>query len=85
MRVLSCVTALLISGCITPGLKEPDIFIYTIESPSSLYGTNTLDPSKDDQIGIIDAIGFQCVSPNGFGKIKSHHEIIHRRLNEKAK
>jgi len=83
VKKLVSLLALFLTSCITtPGIKEPDIFIYTIVSSKELDGENTYDPQKQETISIIDAIGFQCTPPKATATIKSHHEILHKRLNK---
>lgn len=64
-------------------MKEPDIFIYTIVDDKNLHGENSIDSSKKDNRSTLDSIGFQCVSPHGYGRVEAHHETLHEVLNEK--
>jgi len=73
-----------LSSCKTPGMAEPEIFICVIEDDKNLHCTYT-DESKEKDVTIIDAIGFMCVSPKGFAITKTHHEALHRALNEAEK
>jgi len=72
-----------ISNCQTPGLEEPDVTICTIITDKLIACENIIDPSKSFDIDIIDGIGLQCVSPNDYASLKTHHEAIHRELNKK--
>lgn len=93
MKAVILVMALLmltgISSCQTPGLEEPDIFICTItlnEQNTQLIGD--CEHSLTQEHVVLDQfklIGFQAVSPKGFAKIKTHHEVLHKELNEDKK
>ena len=76
--------ALGLSSCRTPGMNEPEIFVCTIEDDKSLYCVHTSE-EKDAELSVVDAIGYQCVSPKAFGIMKTHHEALHRALNEKRR
>lgn len=78
-------TALLISGCITPGMEEPDVWICVIVDDVSLTCHHSLDKETRREVDLIDAIGYQCVTPTGYAKIKTHHQILHDELNKKKK
>lgn len=73
---------LLLTHCKTPGLEEPDVVTCSIVEENRAECFN-----KDgDSVGwfyTIDMIGFQCVSPADYAKIKTHHEVLHRELNKK--
>jgi hypothetical protein len=64
-------------------MAEPDIFICTIIDMAELDCVNTLDERIVKRVSLIDGIGYQCVSPKSFSKMKSHHEILHKELNKK--
>lgn len=79
---LSTLTA--ISSCqLTPGIEEPATFLCTILDDREMDCVHTYDPNTVKKLSLIDGIGFTCVSPKGFGDIKSHHEILHEELNQK--
>jgi hypothetical protein len=44
---------------------------------------HTFNDNTRHDISNIDAIGYQCVSPETFATLKLHHETIHKKANEK--
>lgn len=82
MKVLKLIlVSLFLSSCIsTPGIEEPIIMVYVIKSDGT---GECLDKEVCPKpiLSQTDMIGYQCVSPNGAAKIKSHHEVLHRELN----
>lgn len=68
-----------------PGIEEPAIFICTIIDNTVLECVHTYDDSLRKDISIIDAIGFQCVSPNSFATIKTHHDVIHSLVKKNGR
>ena len=44
---------------------------------------HTSDPNMDPiELPVLDAIGYQCVSPRAFGEILNHHEALHLYIEE---
>lgn len=71
-----------ISSCqITPGMEEPSTYICTIIDDKVMECVHTYDPNTRYDITLIDGIGYQCLGPGAYGKIKTHHEVLHKELN----
>lgn len=71
-----------VSSCQSPGLKEPDIFICTLIDLETLDCVNSLDRSITRTIPLDLSIGSQCIFPEDYATLKSHHSILHKSLNE---
>ena len=81
-KILSLVILTLIpSGCVTPGMEEPSLFVYTI-TDKGLSGYHSDNSNERREITFVDGIGFTCVSPDGQAQIKTHHQILHEELNK---
>jgi len=82
LRVLLVSLSAISAGCLSsPGIDEPVILVYVLKSD----GTGECYPKDicpSPAKSAIDMIGHQCVSPNSAAKINSHHEILHRQLND---
>ena len=77
--------ALVASSCITtPGIKEPSVFICQIVNMNEMDCVYLDDETKNITIPLVEGFGFECVSPKDLAKIKTHHEILHKRLNKDA-
>jgi hypothetical protein len=73
-----------ISSCqITPGMAEPSIYVCTIIDGQEMDCSHVYDPGKIKKINVMDAIGYQCVSPNAYAEMDTHHEVMHKELNRK--
>lgn len=71
-----------VSRCQSRGIKEPDIFICTIIDLKTLDCVNSLDRSLTRTIPLNTSIGSQCVFPEDYATLKSHHSLLHKSLNE---
>ena len=75
-----------VNSCVvTPGVAEPDIYICTILDDKILECQNSYDPNTRHDMTLINAIGYQCVSPKATGILETHHDIVHKQLNEALK
>ena len=81
-KVVSSLTALLTASCITtPGMEEPSAFYCTIISPDEAE-CRLSDGDYVTNMKIVDLIGYIGVRPKAFSSLMSHHEILHRELNQ---
>lgn len=72
---------LTIPNCKSPGIDEPIALIYVIRSD----GTAECYPKEicpHESRPVDDMIGFQCAGPRAAAEINTHHDILHRALNE---
>lgn len=67
----------------TPGMEEPSTYIYTV-TDKGLSGYHSMNPQDRKDISFIDSIGYTCVSPEGQAQMKTHHEVLHKELNERS-
>lgn len=70
----------ILSGCVTPGMEEPEIFecsviIDNAECVNRKTGETLIIP-------ITKLSGFVCVPPEDYADIKNHHDALHKELNE---
>lgn len=89
MKAVSLALALFlltgISSCQTPGLEEPALFNCAIVDVNEIHCFHNYDSRYDKKITVIEALGYQCVSPKDYAKIKTHHEVLHVELNKANK
>lgn len=70
-----------ISSCETsPGVAEPSTFICLYEG-DQFSCVHTYDNNARKFLPPVEGIGYQCIHPDGYADIKTHHEILHRELN----
>lgn len=72
-----------ISSCSTSGMKEPDVYVCTIIDLDVAECVRSSNTGDNHDISIVDLIGYQCVAPDDYAKIKTHHEALHKALNKK--
>lgn len=72
------------SSCQTPGLAEPEAVVCTI-SPSNIQDCTNSVTGEETQVPSGDMIGWQAVSPHDYGRIKTHHQVLHDELNKDNK
>ena len=83
VSLLIALTSVSCASCISsPGMDEPQIAICTIINPESLDCVYPDVPGSEFSLSMVDAIGFMAVRPKGFSALISHHEILHRELNQ---
>jgi hypothetical protein len=63
-------------------MDEPQIAYCQIVSLEKLECQYPDIPGSDFDLKMIDAIGFIAVRPKGLSALSSHHEILHRELNQ---
>jgi hypothetical protein len=63
-------------------MDEPQVAVCTIINPSSLDCVYPDVPGSEFSLSMVDAIGFMAVRPKGYSALASHHEILHRELNQ---
>lgn len=74
------------SSCqITEGLEEPSIYVCTVIDTSEVDCVHVYDPNNVKKLSIVDVIGYQCVSPNAYATLDTHHEVLHKELARKKK
>ena len=74
------------SSCqITPGMAEPSIYVCTVIDTTEVDCVHVYDPNNVKKLSIIDVVGYQCVSPNAYSELDTHHEILHKELARKKK
>lgn len=74
------------SSCqVNEGIAEPDTYICTIIDDKVMECVHTYDPNTRKDISIIDGIGYQCISSSGYGKIKTHHDVLHDEITRLRK
>lgn len=79
--IVSSFVSLSINGCKTPGIEEPDVLICSIIQSNIAECFDREGDSKGFYY-TIDMIGWQCVSPEAYADLKTHHQILHRELNQ---
>lgn len=86
LKAVNLVIALMSVSCASclksPGIDEPQIAVCTIISPESLDCVYPDIPGSEFSMSMVDAIGFMAVRPKGFAALVSHHDVIHRELNQ---
>ena len=86
-KVVILFVALSFNACKSPGLEEPKILQCSIlyEPLVELYQAECFDNEGNfvRTFSIFDMISYICVSPEDYAKVKTHHEILHRELNDK--
>ena len=74
----------MITACNTiPGVEEPDIYICSLIDNLTLECVNSYDDRVIKDITVIDAIGYQCISPKAFATIKTHHDVLHNLVKKR--
>lgn len=82
LKVVGLSIALVTTSCITtPGIEEPSAFYCTILSPTEAE-CRLSDGDYVTNMKIVDLIGYIGVRPKAFSNLISHHEILHRELNQ---
>ena len=88
LRVLLILVCISSASCeTTPGIDEPAIFIctLTLDEGDKLYFDcyHSYSPETKKKVTLINGLGYTCVDPGAFSKLKSHHDIMHMELNNK--
>lgn len=63
--------------------KEPDIYMCAIVNGTVAQCVPSNKSKPEYDINVVDMLGFICVSPEGFGAIKKHHENLHKELESR--
>lgn len=87
LKVVSLSTGLLTVSCMTaclqtPGIEEPMVAYCTIMNTEYAECVYPEEPSYKERMAIIDMIGYKAVRPKGLSVLASHHEVLHRELNQ---
>lgn len=74
-----------VTGCYKDGFEEPSIYVCTVIDTNEVDCVHVYDQNNVKKLSIVDVIGYQCVSPNAYATLDTHHEILHKELNRKKK
>ncbi len=47
--------------------------------------TSSADPNSHGSLPLLEAVGYQCVSPTDFATLKTHHSALHAKINKDCK
>lgn len=66
----------------TPGIAEPNVFFCTLLNLEIADCQHSIDPGTHHDMNTIDMIGYTCVSPRHLAEIKTHHAVLHDKINK---